>query len=75
MPTNAAILCNNWKVDYGQFCTALCAETFTVPRGIEPNKMFVCAASGRWMPSNQMPNCSGRAINSTISKYFIVFYL
>lgn len=59
-PINGAILCNNWKKDYGQFCIHLCQESYTVGRGINPNNIYVCGASGSWLLSSDSPDCNGR---------------
>ncbi|CAC5413977.1 unnamed protein product [Mytilus coruscus] len=57
-PTNGAILCNNWRKDFGQFCVHLCQESYTVGRGINPNNIYVCGASGLWLPSSNSPDCN-----------------
>ncbi|CAC5378124.1 unnamed protein product [Mytilus coruscus] len=57
-PTNGAILCNNWRKDFGQFCIHLCQESYTVGRGINPNNIYVCGASGLWLPSSNSPDCN-----------------
>lgn len=59
VPLNAAVICNNWKIDFGQICTYVCDKRFTVPRGIKPNQLYVCGASGLWTPTTLIPNCSG----------------
>ncbi|XP_071132601.1 uncharacterized protein [Mytilus edulis] len=58
VPSNGALVCNNWRTDYGQFCRFLCKESYTVPRGVMMDHFYVCGASGSWMPSNTIPNCS-----------------
>ncbi|XP_071132597.1 sushi, nidogen and EGF-like domain-containing protein 1 [Mytilus edulis] len=63
VPANGALLCNNWKTDYGQFCKFFCKESYTVPRGVMIDNFYVCGASGTWMPSNTIPNCSVTATN------------
>ncbi|CAG2206585.1 unnamed protein product [Mytilus edulis] len=64
VPVNGALLCNSWRTDYGQFCTYFfCKESHTVPRGVMVDNFYVCGASGTWMPSNTVPNCSVTATN------------
>ncbi|CAG2248856.1 unnamed protein product [Mytilus edulis] len=38
-------------------------QSYTVPRGVMMGHFYVCGASGTWMPSNTIPNCSVTAIN------------
>ena len=61
-PVNGALVCNNWKTDYGRFCTILCQDTYTVARGVNPDDFYVCGASGSWTPDNNIPDCSGKKI-------------
>ncbi|CAC5362981.1 CSMD [Mytilus coruscus] len=63
VPVNGALICNDWRTDYGQFCTFFCKESYTVPRGVIMDDFYVCGASGTWMPSNTIPNCSVTATN------------
>ncbi|CAC5393168.1 unnamed protein product [Mytilus coruscus] len=49
-PLNGALLCNNWKTDYGQYCLYWCQEDYTVARGVDPTSWFICGASGSWFP-------------------------
>ncbi|XP_076073433.1 E-selectin-like [Mytilus galloprovincialis] len=63
VPVNGALICNNWRTDYGQFCKFFCQESFTVPRGVMVDNFYVCGASGTWMPSNTIPNCSVTVTN------------
>ncbi|XP_076073441.1 P-selectin-like [Mytilus galloprovincialis] len=63
VPANGALICNNWKTDYGQFCTFFCKESYTVPRGIIIDDFYVCGASGSWTPANTVPDCSVMVTN------------
>lgn len=58
LPLNSAIVCSNWKQDYGQFCFFLCQQSYTVPRGVNPHQWYICGASGSWIPGSTLPNCS-----------------
>lgn len=59
VPLNAALVCNDWKTDFGKICTYFCDKLYTVPRGMKPNQLYVCGATGLWTPNSIMPNCSG----------------
>lgn len=59
-PLNGALLCNNWKTDYGQYCLYWCQEDYTVARGVDPTSWFICGASGSWFPGASIPDCSVR---------------
>ncbi|XP_076109331.1 sushi repeat-containing protein SRPX2-like [Mytilus galloprovincialis] len=60
VPLNGALLCNNWKTDYGYYCLYWCQEDNTVARGVDPSIWFVCGASGLWFPRASIPDCSGK---------------
>jgi hypothetical protein len=59
IPANGALVCNNWKTDYGQICILFCENSYTVPRGVDADDFYICGASGSWNPKNIMPDCSG----------------
>jgi hypothetical protein len=58
--TNGALVCNNWKTDYGQICILFCENSYTVSRGVDADDFYICGASGLWTPKNTMPDCSGK---------------
>ena len=60
IPANGALVCNNWKTDYGQICILFCENSYTVPRGVDADDFYICGASGSWTPKNTMPDCSGK---------------
>lgn len=60
IPANGALVCNNWKTDYGQICILFCKNSYTVPRGVDADDFYICGASGSWSPKNTMPDCSGK---------------
>ncbi|XP_052070060.1 fibropellin-3-like isoform X3 [Mytilus californianus] len=63
VPANGALICNNWRTDYGQFCTFFCKDSYTVPRGVILDDFYVCGASGSWTPTNTIPDCSVMVTN------------
>ena len=60
IPANGALVCNNWKTDYGQICILFCENSYTVSRGVDADDFYICGASGSWTPKNTMPDCSGK---------------
>lgn len=59
IPANGALVCNNWRTDYGQICILFCENSYTVQRGVDSDDFYICGASGSWTPQNSMPDCSG----------------
>ncbi|XP_061166332.1 sushi, nidogen and EGF-like domain-containing protein 1 [Saccostrea echinata] len=57
-PANGALVCNSWKHDYGRFCLLICGENHRLELGHDQNQWYVCGASGRWTPSQEVPNCT-----------------
>ncbi|CAC5361885.1 unnamed protein product [Mytilus coruscus] len=62
-PVNGALICNNWRTDYGQFWTFFCKESDTVPQCVIIDDFDVCGASGSWTPTNTIPDCSVMVTN------------
>lgn len=82
-PTNGAISCAEWL--YGQICTMQCQGSFDIPYGTKNSDgsnfdgKFVCSSkTGKYSPSDTVPNCTGLRNNSKLEISMtssILFYL
>ena len=67
VPGNGAIACNGWNGRFGEVCTVLCQQYWDLPLGKDISRVFVCGASGHWIPNMGITACSG---NCTVSSSF-----
>lgn len=63
---HSAKVCTNWKTDFGQYCMVFCDGSFTLANENEYDQWYVCGASGKWIPSPQLPNCQQQLDPSVI---------
>ncbi|XP_060568382.1 sushi, von Willebrand factor type A, EGF and pentraxin domain-containing protein 1-like [Ruditapes philippinarum] len=56
-PTDGMILCNGWRQDYSQVCVFVCKTNYTLPPGYKADDIYVCGATGNWLPVNPVPHC------------------
>lgn len=64
-PDNGAKSCDLWM--FGRFCTPMCNSNYDFAIPIPPFTMWACGATGKWRPSNKLPDCS--------SKYCVLFFI
>ncbi|KAI0228091.1 hypothetical protein LSAT2_021414, partial [Lamellibrachia satsuma] len=57
-PDNGALACNGWNGRFGEVCTVLCEEHWDLPPGNDISRLYVCGASGQWIPSLDVFACS-----------------
>ncbi|KAI0231195.1 hypothetical protein LSAT2_018427 [Lamellibrachia satsuma] len=57
-PDNGALACNGWNGRFGEVCTVLCEERWDLPPGDDISRLYVCGASGQWIPSQDVFACS-----------------
>ncbi|XP_050405698.1 sushi, von Willebrand factor type A, EGF and pentraxin domain-containing protein 1-like [Patella vulgata] len=59
IPINGARVCNGWKTEYARVCLVYCDKEFTLQLGsYSPQQWYVCGATGNWLPSGPLPNCT-----------------
>jgi len=56
-PTNGIVACNGWRTDYTNICRIYCLDGYVFPPGVDPESMFVCGATGKWMPGMAFEEC------------------
>lgn len=59
LPKNGALVCNGWSKDYGQFCLVFCGPQYSLDIQSSHYQWHVCGASGKWIPQERLPNCTG----------------
>ena len=59
VPTNGALVCNQWQREFGEFCMGFCNTDYA--KGLQGNDvtgtMYVCGASGHWLPNTALKDC------------------
>ena len=58
-PDNGAVACNGWNGRFGEVCTVLCQQDWDLPPGKHLSRLYVCGASGQWIPEMSISACSG----------------
>ncbi|XP_050405587.1 sushi, von Willebrand factor type A, EGF and pentraxin domain-containing protein 1 isoform X2 [Patella vulgata] len=59
IPINGARVCNGWKTEYARVCLVYCNKEFTLQLGsYSVQQWYICGASGNWLPSGPLPNCT-----------------
>ncbi|XP_069121727.1 fibropellin-3-like isoform X2 [Argopecten irradians] len=53
VPENGAVVCNDWRTDYGRYCQVVCHPGYSLPVSVNPDQWYVCGASGNWAPVTQ----------------------
>ncbi|XP_053383501.1 uncharacterized protein LOC123539802 [Mercenaria mercenaria] len=56
-PINGIILCNGWRKEYSHICIFACKQNHTLPPGYKADDVYVCGATGHWLPANPVPQC------------------
>lgn len=56
-PVNGMVMCNGWRTEYSQVCTFVCKKSFTFPPGFKADDIYVCGATGHWLPSHSLAEC------------------
>lgn len=64
VPQNGALVCNGWSKDYGQFCLVFCGPQYSLDIQSSHRQWHVCGASGKWIPQERLPNCTGTFMTS-----------
>lgn len=64
VPQNGALVCNGWSKDYGQFCLVFCGPQYSLDIQSSHHQWHVCGASGKWIPQERLPNCTGTFMTS-----------
>lgn len=64
LPKNGALVCNGWSKDYGQFCLVFCGPQYSLDIQSSHRQWHVCGASGKWIPQERLPNCTGTFMTS-----------
>lgn len=59
LPQNGALVCNGWSKDYGHFCLVFCGPQYSLDIQSSHRQWHVCGASGKWIPQERLPNCTG----------------
>ncbi|KAK2167896.1 hypothetical protein NP493_1251g00022 [Ridgeia piscesae] len=59
-PDNGAVACNGWNGRFGEVCTVLCQQNWDLPPGKPISRLYVCGASGQWIPKMNISACSER---------------
>lgn len=59
-PANGFIICNGWRKDYSQICAFTCKTNYTLPPGFKADDIYVCGASGTWLPNKPVLECISR---------------
>ncbi|XP_060077165.1 neurogenic locus Notch protein-like [Ylistrum balloti] len=66
VPENGAVVCNDWKTDFGRYCQVVCHTGYFLPVSVDPDQWYVCGASGDWAPITQEPlTCRSYSLTST----------
>lgn len=68
-PTNGAVVCNGWQTDYGRFCMIACLQGYTIDPALSYDTWFVCGASGNWIASDPLPDCTVSVVNAPDNPY------
>lgn len=74
VPQNGALVCNGWSKDYGQFCLVFCGPQYSLDIQSSHRQWHVCGASGKWIPQERLPNCTG-IFGLNINLFQLVFLL
>ncbi|XP_033732290.1 sushi, von Willebrand factor type A, EGF and pentraxin domain-containing protein 1-like [Pecten maximus] len=65
VPDNGAVVCNDWRTDYGRYCQVVCHTGYSLPVSVNPDQWYVCGASGTWAPVTQDPlTCRSYTLSS-----------
>lgn len=59
-PANGISMCNGWRKDYSQICVFTCKMNYTLPPGFKTDDIYVCGASGNWLPTKPVLQCISR---------------
>ncbi|XP_041371279.1 neurogenic locus notch homolog protein 1-like [Gigantopelta aegis] len=62
IPQHGARVCNGWGTSYAQICMVFCSEDMSLPLGEDHRQLWVCGATGRWIPSRPLPDCSAQPV-------------
>ncbi|XP_071137511.1 sushi, von Willebrand factor type A, EGF and pentraxin domain-containing protein 1-like [Mytilus edulis] len=64
---HSAKVCTNWKTDFGLYCMVFCDSSYTLANENDYDQWYVCGASGKWIPSPQLPNCQQQISQSVVN--------
>jgi len=69
VPANSVVACNGWQTDYYNICRVSCLHGYALPADVSPDTLYLCGATGSWMPTNAFEKCipTGTSINLLVN--------
>lgn len=56
-PKHGILACNKWKSDHVNVCMFVCLKNYTLPIRFNTDDLYVCGASGSWLPQSSVTEC------------------
>jgi len=57
-PMHGILACNGWRTDFDNICRVSCLHGYTHPASVHPDTLYVCGATGNWMPAIAFDKCT-----------------